>query len=153
MTRFPSNQNKTPRSAVVDGNYKLLVEYETGNTYLFDLSTDISESNDLSNSLKDKTLSLCIKLRDHLKTVNASMPALDSTNALFSGIGSDIDGDGLDDAWEFTELLSYNYGPNDDPDNDGDNNLIEFTNGTDPYSPSTFLSVDSYEASYIALQI
>ena len=130
---YDINPNKTPRSALVDGNYKLIVEYETGNTYLYDLSTDIGENNDLSTSLPDITLDLCIKLRDHLKTVNAAMPTLDPTNALFSGAEPDVDADGLDDAWEFRELLSYTYGPNDDPDNDGETNLTEFINGTDPY--------------------
>jgi arylsulfatase A len=141
---YESNSNKSPRSAAVEGNYKLIVEYETGNTYLFDLSTDIGENNDLSSSLPSTTLALCIKLRDHLKSVNATMPTLDPTNALFSGTESDVDGDGLDDAWEFRELLSFKYGPNDDPDNDGDNNLTEFTNDTDPYDPGTVLTLKNH---------
>ena len=41
--------------------------------------TDIGESNDLSSSLPDITRDLCIKLRDHLKTVNGTMPTLDPT--------------------------------------------------------------------------
>jgi len=130
---YDMNPNKTPRSALVDGKHKLLVDYETGNTYLYDLSKDVGESNDLSASLPQLTLDLCIKLRDHLKTVNAAMPTLDPSNAIFSGTSPDVDADGLDDAWEFRELLSYTYGPNDDPDNDGDDNLTEFKNGTDPY--------------------
>ena len=130
---YDMNPNKTPRSALVDGKHKLLVDYETGNTYLYDLSKDVGESNDLSASLTQLTLDLCIKLRDHLKTVNAAMPTLDPSNAIFSGTSPDVDADGLDDAWEFRELLSYTYGPNDDPDNDGDDNLTEFKNGTDPY--------------------
>jgi hypothetical protein len=76
-------------------------------------------------------------LRNHLKAVNATMPRLDPSHANFSGSGADVDADGLEDAWEFRELLSYTYGPNDDPDNDGDNNLTEFTNGTDPYVAET----------------
>ena len=130
---YDQNPNKTPRSAVVDGQYKLVVTYETGNISLYDLSADIGETNDISVSQANITQDLCIKLRDYLKTVNATMPTLDPTNVLFSGAEPDVDNDGLDDAWEFRELLSYTYGPNDDPDNDGDNNLTEFTNGTDPY--------------------
>jgi len=130
---YDLNPNKTPRSAVVDGQYKLVVTYETGDISLYDLSADIGETNDISSSQVNITQDLCIKLRDHLKTVSATMPTLDPTNALFSGSGIDVDNDGLDDAWEFRELLSYTYGANDDPDNDGDNNLTEFTNGTDPY--------------------
>ncbi len=130
---YSNNINKTPRSALVSGNYKLMVEYETSNIYLFDLSTDIGESNDLSASQPALRLNLIIQLRDYLKSVNASMPSLNPSHANFSGTAPDVDGDGLNDEWEFRELLTYAYGPNDDPDNDGDTNLTEFINGTDPY--------------------
>lgn len=131
---YDNNPNKTPRSAVVDGRYKLMVEYETGNISLYDLSSDIGEANDISASQSTIAKDLCVQLRDHLKVVNAAMPTLDPSHPNFSGEETDVDADGLEDAWEFRELLSYTYGPNDDPDNDGDNNLTEFTNGTDPYS-------------------
>lgn len=134
---YDTNPNKTPRSAVVDGNYKLMVNYETGNNDLFDLSVDIGESNDLSSTQPIIAYDLCIKLRDHLKAVNASMPTLDPSHSSFSGAEPDVDNDGLDDAWEFRELLSYTFGPDDDPDNDGKNNLTEFNNGTDPYVDET----------------
>jgi arylsulfatase A len=134
---YDMNPNKTPRSAVADGQYKLMVTYETGNISLYDLSADIGETNDISASQVNITQDLCIKLRDHLKEVNATMPTLDPSHANFSGAEPDVDNDGLDDAWEFRELLSYTYGPNDDPDNDGDDNLTEFTNGTDPYVAET----------------
>ena len=140
---YDMNPNKTPRSALVDGKYKLLIDYEKGNTYLYDLYNDIGESNDLSDSLPQITLELCIKLRDHLKKVNAAMPSLDPTNVLFSGTNPDVDADGLNDAWEFRELLSYTYGPNDDPDNDGDDNLTEFKNGTDPYKAPLTAIIES----------
>ena len=131
---YDNNPRKTPRSAVVDGRYKLMVEYETGQVSLYDLSTDIEESNDISGVESTISKTLFLKLRDHLKIVDASMPSLDSSHANFSGTGPDIDADGLEDVWEFRELLSYIYGPNDDPDNDGLTNLEEYTNGTDPYS-------------------
>lgn len=134
---YEDNPNKSPRSAVVDGNYKLIVEYETGSTFLYDLSTDIEELNDLSVSQASLAHTYCVILRDHLKSVNASMPGLDPTHAIFSGTAPDIDADGLDDEWEFRELLSYTYGPNDDPDGDGNNNLKEFNDGTDPYVDET----------------
>ena len=130
---YDNNQNKKPRSAIVDGKNKLIVNYETGTFELFDLSTDIGESTDLSNSEGVYTRKLTIQLRDYLKEVNASMPTLDFTNASFSGTGLDVDSDGLDDSWEFKELLSYTFGANDDPDNDGKTNLEEYVNGTDPY--------------------
>ena len=139
---YEANPNKSPRSAVVDGNYKLIVEYETGNNYLFDLSSDIGESIDLSATQSILAYDLCIKLRDHLKEVNASMPKLDPSHANFSGTEPDVDADGLNDAWEFSELLSYNYGPTDDPDGDGLNNLTEFNNGTDPYVNQTILAIN-----------
>ena len=130
---YDNNQNKKPRSAIVDRENKLIVNYETGTFELFDLSVDIGESVDLSNSQEVYTRKLTIQLRDYLKEVNSSMPTLDPTNASFSGTGIDVDSDGLDDSWEFKELLSYTFGANDDPDNDGKTNLEEYVNGTDPY--------------------
>ena len=134
---YDNNPNKRPRSAVVDGQYKLMVEYETGNFFLYDLSTDIGESTDITASQPNIEENLRIQLRDYLKEVNASMPTLDPSHSNFSGAEPDVDADGLEDEWEFRELLSYAFGPNDDPDNDGDDNLTEFTNGTDPYVAET----------------
>jgi arylsulfatase A-like enzyme len=130
---YENNPNKKPRSALVDRNNKLIVNYETGTFELFDLSVDIGESIDLSNSQAVYTRELTIQLRNYLKEVSASMPTLDPTHVNFSGTGVDVDSDGLDDSWEFKELLSYTFGANDDPDNDGKTNLEEYTNGTDPY--------------------
>jgi hypothetical protein len=51
----------------------------------------------------------------------------------------DFDNDGLPDCWELTYWPSiYSYGPNDDPDGDGVNNLDEFLEGTDPTNPLSF---------------
>ena len=130
---YDNNQNKKPSSALIDGTNKLMVNYETGTFELFDLSADIGESKDLSDIQVNYTRELTIQLRDYLKEVNASMPTLDPSHVRFYGTGFDIDSDGLDDLWELKELLSYAFGPNDDPDNDGKNNLEEYTNGTDPY--------------------
>lgn len=138
---YDTNPNKKPRSALVDGKHKLMVNYETGSIELFDLSTDISETTDLSSSQAVYTRELTIKLRDYLKEVNASMPTLDPTYSSFSGTGLDIDADGLDDAWEFRELLSYTFKASDDPDADGKTNLEEYTNDTDPYVNEDSLSL------------
>ena len=45
---------------------------------------------------------------------------------------ADTDGDGMDDDWEIANFGDLSQGPNDDFDGDGDDNLTEFTNGTDP---------------------
>lgn len=134
---YENNRNKTPRSAMVEGNYKLIVEYETGNTFLYDLESDLEEANDLSDSLPQRTLAMCVELRDYLLSVNARMPALDGSHISFEGSGTDVDNDGLEDAWEFTQLLSYTYGPSDDPDGDGISNLDEYNAGSDPYQMTT----------------
>jgi arylsulfatase A len=146
---YDNNPNKKPRSALVDGKNKLMVNYETGKIELFDLSTDIGETTDLSSSKAAYTRELTIKLRDYLKEVNASMPTLDPTYSSFSGTGLDVDADGLDDAWEFKELLSYTFNSSDDPDTDGKTNLEEYTAGTDPYvneDALNILNLNSLEA-------
>lgn len=45
---------------------------------------------------------------------------------------SDLDGDGLPDAWETQYFASLAFGANDDNDSDGLNNQQEFNRGTDP---------------------
>jgi hypothetical protein len=133
------NGGKVPRSAVVAQNYKLLVDYENCTKELFDLNTDIEEAQNIYASQTAIGDALLIQLRDHLKEANANMPTLNPT--FFTGSGTDIDADGLDDAWEFRELLCHNYTGTDDPDGDGRTNEQEETDGTDPLAASTFLRV------------
>lgn len=132
IPHYTGNPNKLIRSAAIEGNYKLIVEYDTGINYLYDLSTDIAEATNIAAANPSIVNDLLIHLRDHFKTVNANMPTLDPTHANFSGTAPDIDSDGLDDAWEFTELLAYTYGASDDPDGDGLTNLQEFSGNSDP---------------------
>ncbi len=141
---YDNNPQKKPKSALVDGNNKIMVDYESGEIWLFDLSTDIGESNDLSTTQATLTRAYTIQLRDYLKEVNASMPTLDPTHSKFDGNGTDVDNDGLDDAWELRELLTHGYGPNDDPDNDNKTNLEEYTNNTDPYVNESALSINNF---------
>ncbi len=132
IPHYATNMAQSPRSAAVNGDYKLIVEYETGIDYLYDLNMDIAESNNIASSNNAIANTLKIELRDYLKSVNANLPQLDPTHANFTGTAPDIDDDGLNDEWEFRELLNYTYGPNDDPDGDGLDNLTEFNEGFDP---------------------
>lgn len=142
---YDANVNKRPQSALIDGKNKLVVDYETGQFFLYDLSADIGESNDLSTSLPALTRAYTIDLRDYLKSVDASMPSLDPSHGRFSGSGSDVDNDGLDDAWELRELLTYAYDPLDDPDDDGINNLAEYNAGSDPYHKNSSVGISVIE--------
>lgn len=136
--------SKAPSSAATTLDYKLIINYETGIDNLFDLNANISESNmnDIAAENAAVVMDMKLKLRDHLKEVGANMPSLDPTHANFSGTAPDIDSDTLDDEWEFRELLSYHFGPTDDPDGDGMDNLTEYTNGTDPLVDDTVLAID-----------
>lgn len=52
-----------------------------------------------------------------------------------SGDPADIDEDGLPDIWETAHFNRLDYGPADDPDNDGFDNMAEYENGTRPGFP------------------
>jgi arylsulfatase A len=71
---FPHYQGDAPHSAILLGNYKLLHFYEDNRSLLFDLSKDISERNDLSQSLPAETAKLQKLLRQYLSDVNAQLP-------------------------------------------------------------------------------
>ncbi|MEM9990167.1 MAG: sulfatase-like hydrolase/transferase [Bacteroidota bacterium] len=124
------NGTKEPRSAVVDGRYKLVMAYENCDIDLYDLETDIGETMDVASSFPDITNGLLLELRDYLKNSNAQMPTLNPT--FYTGTGNDLDADGLDDTWEIRNLLCYGYTGTDDPDGDGRTNEQEETDGTDP---------------------
>ena len=134
---YDTSPSKKPSSAIVEDNYKLYVDYESGSFELYDLDNDIGENTNLFTSQPVIATDLCIQLRDYLKLVNADMPTLDETHPNNPGTAPDADNDGLDDSWEFRELLTVAYNGTDDPDGDGFDNAHEFANGMDPYQNST----------------
>jgi len=69
-----SNQLGRPAGAVRVGDYKLVESYETGELELYDLENDISESKDLSMTMKQKTQELYKLLVQWRKSLNANMP-------------------------------------------------------------------------------
>ena len=73
---FPhfSGQGGYPAGAVRDGNWKLVENYETGATELFNLKDDISESNDLKASHPEKAKELYFMLKNWQTEIDAKMP-------------------------------------------------------------------------------
>lgn len=138
-----------PRSAILSDGYKLVANYEKGTLELYNLANEAGEITDLSESELAVKWQLWVRLRDYLKLVNAQMPTLDPSYPGTS-VGSfvmpaatgplgDADSDGLDDAWEFRELLTYAYDGNGDLDHDGISNADELAQGTDPLIPNALL--------------
>ncbi len=130
-----TNTSIIPQSCIIDGNHKLMVDYEATIDYfkLFDLSTDIGETTNIASSQPAILESLKLELRDYLKDVQAPLPTLNPSHSSNPGSGTDADSDGMDDTWEFRWMLTHNYGATDDPDNDGFDNLTEYNAGKDPY--------------------
>ncbi|MGQ8337470.1 sulfatase [Sunxiuqinia sp. A32] len=63
-----------PQSAIRKGNYKLIYFYDDDRSELYDLSKDISESNDLSKERPWDTAKLKLELFNYLNRVNARYP-------------------------------------------------------------------------------
>ena len=130
---FPHYQvakGSKPMSSIRDGNYKLVHFYEGGDDHLFDLSLDLGEQNDLAKKMPERIRTMRRVLRDYLVDVKAPMPRLNPEFG--TGTFPDVDQDGLNDDWEFRQLLTTKYSGVDDPDGDGKTNAQELAAKTDP---------------------
>jgi hypothetical protein len=61
--------------------------------------------------------------------------------------GTISDGDDLPDDWEVMVFGHLSFSGNDDPDNDGSQNLSEYVAGTDPSDPSSRFQISSFASS------
>jgi len=76
---FPHYQSEDePQSSILLGNLKLMWFYEDRSAELFDLSNDISESNDLSSQMPSETAQLRDRLQKYLAVVGAQIPGTQS---------------------------------------------------------------------------
>jgi arylsulfatase A-like enzyme len=71
---FPHYQGDTPHSALLLDYWKIMHFYETGETHLFDLDSDIAERHDLAKENPEVTGALKEKLFAYLAEVDAQMP-------------------------------------------------------------------------------
>lgn len=74
-----NKRDQRPTSVIRKGAYKLIYEYETTSYQLYNLSTDISEANDLLLDSPDNTIltianDMSTDLRNYLINVNAPLP-------------------------------------------------------------------------------
>jgi len=74
-----SNQLGRPAGAVRLGKYKLVELFETGTVELYDLESDLAESNDQSYNLPGKTDELYRLLKQWQKSIDANMPVAKAT--------------------------------------------------------------------------
>jgi arylsulfatase A-like enzyme len=68
---YPWYGGTMPASAIIDGNYKVLVNLQTYESRLFDVVVDPGENNDLSFEMVEKKSNLLNRLNDYLKEVDA----------------------------------------------------------------------------------
>lgn len=88
-----------------------------------------------------------VEVSDERAGVVGAVTALDLT---VSGVPiEDVDADGLDDAWEEHYWVGLEYGPADDPDRDGESNLVESLLGTDPrVAPPLVLELAAWDTRF-----
>lgn len=69
-----SNQMSRPAAAIRNGDYKLVEHYETGKTELYNLTSDLSETQDLSAKEPQRAKTLLAQLNAWRADVKANMP-------------------------------------------------------------------------------
>jgi arylsulfatase A-like enzyme len=77
---FPHTYDQFPYSSVRKGNWKLIYRHLDQQVELYNLNTDLSESNNLAGEEAEIREELATLLSDHLREVNAGMPVLSKTN-------------------------------------------------------------------------
>lgn len=85
-----------PVSAIIVDNFKLMRVYEDGSFWLFDLSTDIGENNNLADSMPDKVRELDLRLAEYLRSVDADLPTV-SARSVFPSESGQSNGRGRQD--------------------------------------------------------
>ena len=70
---FPheSNHSGGPYGVVVNGDYKFIEVYDTGQQLLFNIAQDVGEQDNLINDLPDMALSLRMELHNYLRDTDA----------------------------------------------------------------------------------
>ena len=71
---FAFHRSNRPGSAIRNGNYKLILNYDDSSTELYDLKKDISETNDLSKEKPELSRALLGSLNQWLDEVGADRP-------------------------------------------------------------------------------
>ncbi len=66
--------NGGPATAIYADSLKLVHNYDTGKTMLYDISKDPAERNDLSASMPEQVKQMKARMDDYLKAVKAQMP-------------------------------------------------------------------------------
>ncbi len=105
-------------------------------------------TNEASFSLPGLTGSVTFRIHGDSATSASGTWRLDNVSLMGEVVMSgsdDGDGDGLPDTWESAHFGGLGYGPGDDPDGDGQNNLEEFVGGTQPTNASSFFAIEGIQ--------
>ncbi|MGJ8656642.1 MAG: sulfatase [Akkermansiaceae bacterium] len=76
---YGKGPQQVPQTAVIDGDWKLLRDWESGGYQLYNLKSDISESEDLSGTELQKFHSMVEVMESRLKETKAQLP-VDNAN-------------------------------------------------------------------------
>jgi arylsulfatase A len=71
---YPDGMKQRPAAAIRMGDWKLIHEFENGNSSLFDISTDPAEEKDQASRRPDTLARLRSRLLDYLASVEAQIP-------------------------------------------------------------------------------
>ena len=73
---YRNNKHVAPQAAIRKGAHKLIWEFESDRTILFDLDLDISETTDLSRFRPEIARDMHSELKEYFKSVDAKLPTM-----------------------------------------------------------------------------
>ncbi len=157
VIHYPHHRTMAPASVCLDGDWRLIYNYQSNNYELYDLAVDIGQTNNVALARPERVMAMARAMARELQGLDAQFPEYITNGAPVPLVmpnlpAVDTDTDGLPDLVEDSNANGCLDPGETDPDNsdtdgDGTPDGAEVRTGTDPLDPASnfvaFLTVSN----------